>query len=352
MDRIELGKALNLNEELIARGRDNRPGTRINPTSVTLHNTDNDDRGANADRHSRFVRETGFYLLNGAKRQVSWHFTVDDAQVVKQLPLNELAYHAKTANRSSLGVEICMNSDIDQPAANERAAKLVAALLYDLGLGTGEIRTHRDWTGKDCPSLLLKSLDAFKARVGAILSSLSGPRGGLEFDASDLGLTPEHDAASLKANWHVAFPDVDGDMEEGGEIDHDALREGLAARALTPDLLPSGNDRIEKALELVKANATYPLGCSGFICEVLGIPHEVANALMGATPTSLGDKPPYAKLAPGDIVGWKDAAASGHVALYYGKSDAEFFIDVRAPGAKPRIKNGYYDRTIFKSARF
>ncbi len=350
MDRIELGKELNLKEELIAEGRDNRPKKIIKPTSVTLHNTDNSNPGADADAHSKFVRNTGYYVYNGKKKQVSWHFTVDDTQVIKQLPLNGMAYHAEAANFSSLAVEICMHAGIDQAAANERAAKLVAVLLYDFGFDISAIKTHKDWTNKNCPSLLLSGLAAFKTRVQSILDSITGPKAGLEFDAVDLGLASDDEGHALFAPDLALLEAKDGGEEE--DHDHGAIAEMMDARFLAPPIVPSGEERIRKAVALVKEGRVFDDGCSEFVSEVLGITQEVANSLMGANPTELAARPPYTGLAKGDIVGWKSSTGSGHVAIYFGKSDAEFFIDVRGEGFKPRIKNGYYDRMLYKSSRF
>ena len=147
---------LNLKQEFISPGRHNRPGTKIHPTSITIHNTDNSDRGANASAHSKFVRETGYYVWHGRKEWVSWHCTVDDTQMIQQLPFDEMAYHAGAdANQTSIAIEICMNSDGDQDAADENAVNLTAALMKDLGIDIDHIRPHQFWTGKDCPVLLL-----------------------------------------------------------------------------------------------------------------------------------------------------------------------------------------------------
>jgi hypothetical protein len=147
--------ALNLISELIPPGHHNRPGTKIRPVYVTIHNTDNSSRGANAHAHSKFIRETGYYLLNGEKHWVSWHFTVDDNIAIQHVPVDEKAFHAGPGNSVSVAIEICMNEGIDQAAANKQAADLTAGLLKDLGLGSDRIRPHQAWTGKDCPVLLL-----------------------------------------------------------------------------------------------------------------------------------------------------------------------------------------------------
>lgn len=160
MRRGELGETLNMEVELISEGRPNRPGTPISISKLTIHNTSNKSKGANAKAHSKWVRETGYYILdNGKKNWVSWHFTVDDKRVIRHLPLNEKAWHAGPGNAVSLGIEICMNQDIDQPAAFDRAARLCACLLHDLSLSPDDVVTHKHWTGKSCPILLMDDGD-------------------------------------------------------------------------------------------------------------------------------------------------------------------------------------------------
>lgn len=112
----------------------------------------------------------------------------------------------------------------------------------------------------------------------------------------------------------------------------------------------AGTERVAEARRLLAEGRVYPRGCSEFVCAVLGIPYQLANDLMGDSPTSVGGRPPYPNLQPGDIAGWVNLAGSGHVAVYIGESDAAAFIDVREPGAKPRSKNGFYDRELFKSS--
>jgi N-acetylmuramoyl-L-alanine amidase len=98
------------------------------------------------------------------KRQVSWHFTVDDTGVYQSLRTNEIGWHTATTkgNNTSIGVEICMNCDLDVPAAYKRAALLVAVLAFQNGLKVpGQIVQHHDWSGKDCsprPSCQTKRL--------------------------------------------------------------------------------------------------------------------------------------------------------------------------------------------------
>lgn len=158
MRRKDFGRTLNLESSYIPIGRRNRPRGTNALTSVTIHNTDNTNAGANARQHAKFLEKVGYH---SGGIWVSWHYTVDDKRVVKHLPIDEQSYHAHAdANASSAAIEICMYSGIDQEAAFDRAARLVAVLLYDiksLGRTTDNVFPHQHWTGKRCPRLLLNS---------------------------------------------------------------------------------------------------------------------------------------------------------------------------------------------------
>ena len=175
MKRGELGASLNLEIELIPDGRPNRPGVPITIKKITVHNTSNTGRGADAASHSNWVRNTGYYEINGRRNYVSWHYTVDDQRVIKQLPISEMGWHAgRRGNSLSIGIEICMHQGIDQEAAFDRASRLIAALLYDLNLGIEDVVTHKYWTGKNCPVLLLQGQkwEEFKDKIRSYLEGM------------------------------------------------------------------------------------------------------------------------------------------------------------------------------------
>lgn len=180
MQREEFELLVNLEVDLIPQGMHNRPETIIDPKYVTIHNTSNTDAGADARAHARYLSKTGYYMYKGKKIWTSWHYTVDDKRVVNHLPLDEEGYHAhQEANTSSIGIEICMNAGIDRAAADLRAARVTAALLYDLGLSADAIKTHQDWTGKKCPELLLAAgkWKAFKDTVISEFNTIDPPQG-------------------------------------------------------------------------------------------------------------------------------------------------------------------------------
>ena len=143
---------LNIVQDFVPVGSSNRPGRKLTPTFITIHNTDNDSKGANAAAHAKYQKGA-----DARKREVSWHFTVDDKKVFQSLPTNEVGFHAGTAegNRSSLAIEICMNSDLDAPAAYKRAALLTAVLAFQNKIKVpSQIVQHNHWSGKNCPRIL------------------------------------------------------------------------------------------------------------------------------------------------------------------------------------------------------
>ena len=145
-------EALNIVVDLVPRENSNRPGTPLRPTKITIHNTDNDDVGADARAHCQYMKGK-----DAQKRQVSWHFTVDDHSIYQSIPVDEVGWHAGNheGNAQSIGIEICQNQGINHDAANDRAARLTALMLHDLGIGLhGNVVQHNKWSGKDCPMLL------------------------------------------------------------------------------------------------------------------------------------------------------------------------------------------------------
>jgi N-acetylmuramoyl-L-alanine amidase CwlA len=142
---------LNIIQDFIPAGNSNRPGKPLDLKSITIHNTDNSDAGANAAAHAKYQKGA-----DARKRQVSWHFTVDDGSVYQSLPINEIGWHSssKEGNATSIGIEICMNAGLDVPAAYKRAALLVAVLAFQNGIGVTKIFQHYDWSRKNCPRVL------------------------------------------------------------------------------------------------------------------------------------------------------------------------------------------------------
>jgi|GEM_PF-1912079 len=176
MTQDEAIQKLNITVDLIPQGSSNRPGTKISPTHITIHNTSNNAKGADALMHARYVKGP-----DARSRKVSWHFTVDDTRVVKHLPTNEKGWHAGGGNSSSIGIEVCENKGIDQEAAIDRAALLTALMMLAYRIPRENIRSHQSWTNKDCPRVILRrpgGFEAFRDRAAGYLAELKGGAGG------------------------------------------------------------------------------------------------------------------------------------------------------------------------------
>src|SRR5690554_5429553 len=115
-----------------------RPGYAMKPEYITIHQTENTSKGANAERHNRYVHSVA--------PNPSWHYTVDGgtsdgkkAPVIYQhLPLTENGWHAGdgtngTGNRKSIAIEICVNSDGNLSKAEAGGAWLAAKLIKEVG---------------------------------------------------------------------------------------------------------------------------------------------------------------------------------------------------------------------------
>jgi len=141
-------------QDFIPDGRRNRPGYSMTPVYITIHDTGNIKAGADTLGHASYLKSD-----TAANLPASWHFTVDDKRVVQHLPLNENGWHASDGgsgpgNRTSIGIEICENSDGNRTKAEQKAAELVAWLLKEYNLGIDRVVQHAKWASRNCPRVL------------------------------------------------------------------------------------------------------------------------------------------------------------------------------------------------------
>lgn len=140
---------------------------------ITFHNTAND---ASADAEIRY--------MIGNNNEVSYHFAVDDKEVVQGIPTDRNAWHtgdgngAGSGNRTSIGVEVCYSKSggAKYKAAEKLAIKFIAQLLKERGWGVDRVRKHQDWSGKYCPHRVLAEgrWESVKASIAAELKALGG----------------------------------------------------------------------------------------------------------------------------------------------------------------------------------
>jgi N-acetylmuramoyl-L-alanine amidase len=159
----------------------NRPGYPMIAKSITVHETANTDKGADAMMHARFVQN------GGGSEGVSFHYCVDDHQAVRIVPDTENAWHAGdgangTGNRTSIAIETCVNSDGNWAKTKQNLAKLVAQLCaaHDFTPDSAHIVQHNHWSGKDCPHIIRAegSWNTILANVAGLLNTATPQQAG------------------------------------------------------------------------------------------------------------------------------------------------------------------------------
>ncbi|MEK3909626.1 LysM peptidoglycan-binding domain-containing protein [Oceanobacillus sp. FSL W7-1309] len=171
---IKIGNATVIVDIIPKTNPEIRPGGHMNPSHVTDHDTGNAGRGANAEMHNRYIHNMASYDPKDTSH-VSWHLTVDEKFIYQHLPFDEPAYHCgdgfgiKSGNRTSIGVEKCMNIDGDRAATEENAIALEVYLLKNVINKTpSNVVPHQIWSGKYCPAIILRrdgSFNPFRKRI-------------------------------------------------------------------------------------------------------------------------------------------------------------------------------------------
>jgi N-acetylmuramoyl-L-alanine amidase CwlA len=145
----------------------------LHAESITIHNTYND---ASANNEVQ-------YMINNVN-QISYHFAVDDKEVVQGLPLDRNAWAAGDnngpGNRKSLHLEICYSKSGGERyiKAEANAIKFVAQLLHEHKWGIDKVKKHEDWSGKHCPHRILDEgrWQQFLKEIEKELKALSTPK--------------------------------------------------------------------------------------------------------------------------------------------------------------------------------
>lgn len=135
-----------------------RPGIKISPKALVIHWTANENKGANARANRSY--------FNQPTTEASAHYIVDDKEIIRCLPENEMGYHvgAKSytpdaqkqlsvyPNNCTIGIEMCVNADGSFQAMYHKTLELVADILTRYKWGIERIWRHHDITGKNCPA--------------------------------------------------------------------------------------------------------------------------------------------------------------------------------------------------------
>ena len=144
----------------------------MTPEFIVVHNTANDASATN---------EVKYMISNN--NQVSFHFAVDDKEIVQGLPLDRNAWACGDGangkgNRKGIQIEICYskNGGIRFENAEKNAAKFIAQLLKERGWGVDKVKKHQDFSNKYCPHRTLdKGWASFVNMIKDYLNELNKP---------------------------------------------------------------------------------------------------------------------------------------------------------------------------------
>ena len=167
----------------------------LSPIGITVHNTANSASAANEIAY-----------MTGNNKETSYHFAVDEKEIIQALPLDRNGWHAGdgatgSGNRRTIAIEICRSTSEDLRLflqAEKNAAWLCASLCLEHGWTTKDIYTHKHWSGKNCPHKTLElGWDRFLAMVEQYMTEMNrktepGKKGDFE------GMTADQKKAYVK----------------------------------------------------------------------------------------------------------------------------------------------------------
>ena len=209
---------------------------------ITFHNTYND---ATADGEIN-------YMINN-NNETSFHFAIDDKEVVQGIPVNRNAWHCGdggkgTGNRKSIGVEVCysMSGGERYRKAEALAIKFIAQLLHERKWNVDRVKPHRDWSGKNCPHRILNEgrWQSVLNAIAAELKVLNTPKP-KPIESKPISLPKEEDEMLEKAILIGGYPEFD---------EAELLAVKLKAPIYFRNALPQG--KIAKELYIVGGDST------------------------------------------------------------------------------------------------
>lgn len=119
----------------------------MTPSRIVVHNTANDASARN---------EIAYMISNN--QEVSFHYAVDDKEVVQGIPENRNAWHSGDGangkgNREGVAIEICysMSGGSRFTQAEQNAVELIVSILKKYNWSVDRVTKHQDYNGKYCP---------------------------------------------------------------------------------------------------------------------------------------------------------------------------------------------------------
>ena len=140
----------------------------MTPTRIVVHNTANDASAKN---------EIAYMKRND--NEVSFHYAVDDKEVVQGIPENRNSWNAGDGgkgkgNREGISIEICYSKSGGDKfiKAEQNAVELIVDILKRYGWGIDKVTKHQDYNGKYCPH---RTLDMGWARFIKMIEDKLNP---------------------------------------------------------------------------------------------------------------------------------------------------------------------------------
>lgn len=121
---------------------------------LVIHDTGNSGVGANALNHYKF--------FGGGNRNAPAHYFVDDKMIVQIIGDSFSSWHCGddqgrgralngVRNCTSIGIELCINSDGNYDKAYENLVELVKNLMVKFNIPVSRVCRHYDVSRKRCP---------------------------------------------------------------------------------------------------------------------------------------------------------------------------------------------------------
>lgn len=140
---------------ILSPGGKCRPGAVAVKKMIVIYETKSHTAGRDAGYYSRFLCN----LARANTSYLSWHFTVDDSQIIQHIPVGEVAWHAGDGdggdyNLHAVAIRICMDPLCDVKAALHNAALLTAYLVKKERIPFSGILRPGNWGLKSRPGIL------------------------------------------------------------------------------------------------------------------------------------------------------------------------------------------------------
>ena len=180
----------------------------MQPTRIVVHNTAND---ASARNEIAYMTNNDY--------EISFHYAVDDIEIVQGIEENRNAWHAGDGNgignREGIAIEICYSLSGGEKfdKAEDNAVDLIVDIMNRYGFSINEITKHQDYSGKYCPHRTLdngwerfinKIKNRLNVREYVLLTSVS-----VYMNAKD-AMSGENVVGYYDSGTYYIFNEVDG----------------------------------------------------------------------------------------------------------------------------------------------